>query len=630
MKHLILGTAGHIDHGKTALVAALTGTDTDRLKEEKERGITIELGFAELELPEVHFGVVDVPGHEAFVRAMVAGAAGMDVVLMVVAADESVMPQTREHLAIIELLDVPELVVAITKLDTVDAEWLELVQADIADLLEGTRYEGAHAVPNSAASGEGLAELKDVLGDVATRVETSASADLVRIPLDRVFTIQGTGTVVTGTVWTGSLAKGDRVRILPADLQARVRGLQVHGKEVQDARAGDRAAVALTGDGSDRDVVARGATMVSSPAWDATWMLTVQVGLLPDTTWNLEHNQRVRVHIGTAEVMARVALLEPDSIIAGGRGWVQLRLEEPVVARARDRVVLRAYSPVTTFGGGVVAEPLPPKRNRLTDVEREHLFRIAGGAAVDCIGSLLEMSGWHGIRRDLLPVLSGLPPEVAAAVLGQMSEGELLASTRRLFSATILKAGRTGILEAVSSAHAADPIKPAIPLALARSAVPRWANEEVADALIDRLCDEGTLERVEGGVRDPEHNAELSADQSAAVTQLEAFFSAEGLTAPLVDEYPDELLARSDLWSLLRHMEADGRVSPVADRYYVSAQVLSDAISRIQASLSGRQGLGPADFREVLDVSRRHLIPLLNHFDGLGVTLRGEDGREVP
>ncbi|NCG33407.1 MAG: hypothetical protein GWP44_11065, partial [Proteobacteria bacterium] len=189
---------------------------------------------------------------------------------------------------------------------------------------------------------------------------------------------------------------------------------------------------------------------------------------------------------------------------------------------------------------------------------------------------------------------------------------------------------RNGILEAVSSAHAADPINPAIPLALARSAVPKWANEEVADALIDRLCDEGTLERVEGGVRDPEHNAELSADQSAAVTQLEAFFSAEGLTAPLVDEYPDELLARSDLWSLLRHMEADGRVSPVADRYYVSAQVLSDAISRIQASLSGRQGLGPADFREVLDVSRRHLIPLLNHFDGLGVTLRGEDGREVP
>lgn len=630
MKHLILGTAGHIDHGKTALVAALTGTDTDRLKEEKERGITIELGFAELELPEVHFGVVDVPGHEAFVRAMVAGAAGMDVVLMVVAADEGVMPQTREHLAIIELLDVPELVVAITKLDTVDAEWLELVQADIADLLEGTRYEGARAVPNSAASGEGLAELKDVLGEVATRVETSASADLVRIPLDRVFTIQGTGTVVTGTVWTGSLAKGDRVRILPADLQARVRGLQVHGKEVQDARAGDRAAVALTGDGSDRDVVARGATMVSSPAWDATWMLTVHVGLLPDTTWNLEHNQRVRVHVGTAEVMARVALLESDSIIAGGRGWVQLRLEEPVVARARDRVVLRAYSPVTTFGGGVVAEPLPPKRNRLTDVEREHLFRMAGGDAADCIGSLLEMSGWHGIRRDLLPVLTGLPPEVAAAVLGQMSEGELLASTRRLFAATILKAGRTRILEAVSSAHAADPIKPAIPLALARASVPKWANEEVADALIDRLCDEGTLKRVEGGVRDPEHNAELSADQSAAVTQLEAFFSAEGLTAPLVDEYPDELLARSDLWSLLKHMEADGRVSPVADGYYVSAQVLSDAIFRIQASLSGRNGLGPADFREVLDVSRRHLIPLLNHFDGLGVTLRGEDGREVP
>ena len=321
MPSVILGTAGHIDHGKTALVRALTGTDTDRLKEEKARGITIELGFAELAVDgRPHFGVVDVPGHEAFVRAMVAGAAGMDVVLLVVAADEGVMPQTREHLAIVELLGVPELVVALTKADAVDEEWMELVDSDVEDALSTTPYAGAPRIPTSAMAGTGLDSLLDALTLAAERAGSSGHEDLARLPLDRVFTIQGTGTVVTGTLWTGELTVGDRVRVLPDDLNARVRSLQVHGRKTDRASTGDRTAVALTGQGADRDIVSRGATLVTAPEWKATWMLTARVRMLADSGWSLVHNQRVHVHHGTAEVLARCVVLCPEALAPGDSG----------------------------------------------------------------------------------------------------------------------------------------------------------------------------------------------------------------------------------------------------------------------------------------------------------------------
>ncbi|HET9947609.1 MAG TPA: selenocysteine-specific translation elongation factor, partial [Longimicrobiales bacterium] len=407
---MILGTAGHIDHGKTALVRALTGVDTDRLPEERQRGISIELGFAELPLADgLRFGVVDVPGHEAFVRAMVAGAAGMDVVLLVVAADEGVMPQTREHLAIVELLGVPELVVAITKCDAVDEEWLELVEAEVSELLARTPYAGARTLRTSAVQGTGLEALAGALAAAAERVRARPRDDLARLPLDRVFTIQGTGTVVTGTLWSGTLAAGDRVRVLPQGVEARVRSVQVHEREVERAYPGDRTAVALAGEGASRDVIERGSTLITAPDWPATWMLTTRVSLLPDTGWSLAHNQRVRVHHATAEVLARCALLEDAPLAAGEHGWVQLRLEAPLAARARDRLVLRAYSPMTTIGGGVVAEPAPPKRRRLDAAERAALARVVDGGPEEAIAAHVQLCGWSGALEAALPVQVGLP-----------------------------------------------------------------------------------------------------------------------------------------------------------------------------------------------------------------------------
>ena len=411
MRGLILGTAGHVDHGKTSLVRALTGVDTDRLKEEKERGITIELGFAELAVAgRVRFGVVDVPGHEDFVRAMVAGAAGMDVVVLVVAADEGVMPQTKEHVAIVELLGVQELVVAITKCDLVDAEWLALVDADVEALLKGTRYANAPRVATSAARSEGLEELVEALVRAAESVQAAAEDDLVRLPLDRVFTIQGTGTVATGTLWSGTLRAGERARILPNDLEARVRTVQVHDCEVDEARAGDRTAVSLSGAGADRAIVDRGATLVTSSDWTPTWMATARVRVLPDSAWSIEQHQRVHVHHGTAEVLARCVLLDTDEIGPGQTGWVQLRLESPLTLRARDRAVLRAYSPVTTIGGAVVAEAAAPKRNRVDERTGGLLEQIIEGEPPEAVGAYLELQGWAGAERSALPVLTGLTP----------------------------------------------------------------------------------------------------------------------------------------------------------------------------------------------------------------------------
>jgi selenocysteine-specific elongation factor len=631
MGSMILGTAGHIDHGKTSLVRALTGTDTDRLKEEKERGITIELGFAELATPRgLHFGVVDVPGHEAFVRAMVAGATGMHVVLLVVAADEGVMPQTREHLAIIQLLGVSELVVALTKCDAVEPDWLELVEADVDELLEGTPYRGASCVATSAARGTGLDALVEALEGAAERARRAEEEDLARLPLDRVFTIQGTGTVVTGTLWSGSLDTGAKVRVLPEDLGARVRSLQVHGKGAERAVAGDRVAVALTGEGGDRALVRRGATLVASPEWRPTWMLTARVEMLGDTAWLLEHNQRVHVHLGTAEVLARVALLEREPLGAGVRGWVQLRLEEPLVARAGDRLVLRAYSPVTTIGGGVVAEPNPAKRTRIDDDARWLLDRTLDGSEEERLAAALDLAGWEGVRRGALAIVSGLTPSRAEEALGRLVSNGALVGPSRVFGVGVAARARSVAGAAVEAAQAQDALRPAVPLSEVRGAFPAWAHDEVANATLGSLTQRGELEATDGGVRTPGFVATMTPDQERASQALLSALTVEGLAPPLVEELPEGLRQRADLRSLVRRLESIGEIRSVADGLYVSTRELDAAAARIRAELGGRTGLGPAEFRDVLSVTRKHLIPLLNYFDGLGVTVRQGEGRDVP
>ncbi|TLM77475.1 MAG: selenocysteine-specific translation elongation factor, partial [Actinobacteria bacterium] len=401
---LVLGTAGHIDHGKSSLVKALTGTDPDRLPEEKERGVTIELGFARLELPSGRsMGVVDVPGHERFVRQMVAGATGIDVVLLVVAADDGVMPQTREHLAIVDLLGIPKGVVAVTKADLADADWIELVRADVQALLAGTSIAGAPIVVCSARTGEGLPELLAALDSVATEAE-ARHADLpMRLPVDRVFTVAGAGTVVTGTMWSGGAAKDDAVEVLPGGAKARVRSVQVHSQPVARAHAGQRVALNLAG--VERDAIARGDIVAAPGTLTVTDRFDAQFTYLAAEDKPFESGTRVHVHHGTREVLGRVLLMGAERLQPGERALAQVRLENPLAPRYGDRFIIRSYSPMWTIGGGVVLDALPPRRTALKSAERELLEALLAGDLSQAAVGLVTSRG--------IPMTSA---EVAAAL----------------------------------------------------------------------------------------------------------------------------------------------------------------------------------------------------------------------
>ncbi|RMG48984.1 MAG: selenocysteine-specific translation elongation factor, partial [Acidobacteria bacterium] len=357
MKHIIVGTAGHIDHGKTELVKALTGIDADRLKEEKERGITIDIGFAFLTMGDTRFGFVDVPGHERFVKNMLAGVHGIDLVLLVVAADESIMPQTREHFDICRLLRVKSGLIAITKVDLVDEELLQLVEEEVRDFVRGSFLDGAPIIRVSARTGVGLEELKAALVNLGERIQERQSNAVPRLPIDRVFTKRGFGTVVTGTLVSGTLREGESVEILPRQMGATIRGLQVHNKPVEVAHAGERTAVNLQGVGVED--LQRGDVLVPPRRFRPTSMLDARLELLPTAPQPIENRTRVRFHIGTAEIMARVILLDRESLRPGDAALVQFRLERPTFAVAGDRFIIRRYSPQTTVGGGVILDPLP-------------------------------------------------------------------------------------------------------------------------------------------------------------------------------------------------------------------------------------------------------------------------------
>ena len=630
MHRLVLGTAGHIDHGKTALVRALTGVDTDRLKEEKDRGITIDLGFAELTDGIRRMGVVDVPGHEGFIRNMVAGATGIDLVMLVVAADEGLMPQTIEHVHIVTMLGVERLVVALTKIDLVEEEWLDLVREDVTSLLEDGPYHGAKIVPTSARTGEGIELLSSTLFAAAEGGVDPDPGDPSRLPIDRVFTVHGTGTVVTGTLRSGRLGIGDRVRILPGDIAGRVRGLQVHGREVDEVQSGERTAVALSGPGLDRHALARGQALVAGESWTEVAMLTALVHVLPGTGWRVEAGQRVRVHLGTAEMMARCAVLQGEAVEPGEKGWVQLRLEGPVLARARDAFVLRSFSPVTTIAGGRVAEIVPPRRSSLRDADVVRLGALLSGPPTLAVESLLELAGAAGVPEDALPVRTGISPGAIADSLA-----ELTAAGARMCGGVVLAAkqvsrARAAMLEAVDAYHRDEPLRPGVGAEALRVSLDHGAPATLADQLLEELTRGGEVKVQSGTVSRADFTPRPTPEQESAREALRTLYREAGIAPPTVDELPEPLRLRSDLWPLLRLLEGDGVITSLDHGLFAWRDAVEAAIDEIKVKMSGRNDLGPTDFREILPVTRKHLMPLLAHFDIRGVTVRRGVGREVP
>lgn len=631
MRSLILGTAGHIDHGKTALVKALTGVDTDRLKEEQERGITVDLGFAEYQPCEgILFGVVDVPGHEGFIRNMLAGATGMDLVLMVVAADEGVMPQTREHLAIVGLLGVPKLAVALTKVDLVDPDWLDLVADDVGDLLSGTPYESAPIVGVSAKTGEGLQDLGEALARLGQAAEEHRTGDLVRLPIDRVFTIRGAGTVVTGTLWSGTLSQGSKVRLLPGDQEGRVRAIQVHGKELSEAPAGTRVAVALKGSDVSHHELSRGQTVVEGTGWASSWMLTAYVGLLSDTGWILEQGQRVRLHLGTAEVLARVAVLSGDVLMGGEEGWVQFRMEEPVLGRVRDHFVIRSYSPVTTIGGGRIGEVLPRKRRTLKPGEGSLLKDRLDGNLDAAVLGLLEMAGVQGASIESLPQRTGFPKdELDQAVAALEGLNSIRRVEGRLFGGRTWSDIETTIRKRLQDYHETFPLRPGLVLEELRQVVPGTFGPRLAEAVIQGLASEGAVLIQKGRASLEEFRPVLTKDEEAFGNLLRVRLREAGLAPPSTRDLAEGSPDSDTVVDILRHLEDQGDVISLDGDFFIDAEALLQAGEEVVATLGGSAELGPAAFRKIIPVSRRHLLPILRFFDLKGITTRIGDSRSV-
>ena len=608
---MILGTAGHIDHGKTALVRALTGVDTDRLPEERRRGITIELGFAPLRIEGLEtIGVVDVPGHEGFVRTMLAGATGIDLALLVIAADEGVMPQTREHVAILRLLGVTRGIVALTKCDLVDEEWRELVVEDVRALLEDTPFRDAPIVATSATTGKGLAELRATIAEAAREVPARAADDLFRMPVDRAFTIKGTGTVVTGTVWSGRLTRDATVRVLPAGHVVRVRGLQTHGDQVQVAEPGHRTAVALSGiEVSD---VSRGSFLVSDAAWRPSMVLRADVVLLDDAPRSLGPRTAVRFHIGTADVGARIVTGD-GALSPGDRRVARVMLDEPVVLRAGDRFVLRAASPPATIGGGTVIDPFAARRARPWAAD-------AQSPPEDRLQLALRDAGEAGVEVTSLPVRLGVAP----GELGNfLSSPALLRIGERVYDAAAATALEEKLVRLVDDGHRSRPLEMGVSLQELRSRL--GAPAELTDAVLAHAIARGAIEASGGVVRAAGWSPRFTDAQRKALGEIEETLRTANTEPPSVTELQPRFGAQ--VADLLRALERESKVVAVElDRFYATASVDS-LVDRLRKGMTPGREYSPAELRELLGFSRKFLIPFLEYCDRLGLTQRRGGGR---
>ncbi|HEV8509591.1 MAG TPA: selenocysteine-specific translation elongation factor [Gemmatimonadales bacterium] len=611
----VVGTAGHIDHGKTALVKALTGVDTDRWEEEKRRGITIDLGFAPLPLPGgIVASVVDVPGHEAFVKNMLAGATGIDVALLIIAADEGIMPQTEEHLAIVELLGVRRGIPVLTKRDLVDDEWLSLVRTEVVERLSHSRVRWQAPVAVSAVRGEGLEDLKKALVEVVEDVVERPTDDLFRLPIDRVFALPGAGTVVTGSTWSGTVAAGANVRLLPLDREVRVRSIQVHGQDAHQAGPGRRTALALVG--VDKDELERGDVAVTGPGWAATDTLDVALELLPAAHKPLAVRTRIRVHLGTAEVLGRVAQVR--AIAPGETGTARLLLEHPIVARGGDRFVMRSFSPVTTIGGGVVLDSFPPKRPRVSERGLS-----VGQPPAERLARFVDEAGLAGVRVDAMAVRLGIlpaavPAAIAAAGKGVLRAGDVLVA-RRAIAAEVDK-----LAAAVAAHHEEHPLDPGLSLQALRSAVNAPPPPAVLDLLVEHGVKKQAWELAEGGavVRSPGWRAQVG-DAGGRLAQR---LAEARWQLPTVSELQREF-ADPSVPALLAHLAREGSVERVDQERYALKQALEEFRRAVEETLRELGAATPAQFRDRLGLTRKYLIPLLEWADRRGITSRKGDTR---
>ncbi|MGQ9561482.1 MAG: selenocysteine-specific translation elongation factor [Candidatus Oleimicrobiaceae bacterium] len=623
MAHVIIGTAGHIDHGKSALVKALTGTDPDRLKEEKERGLTIDLGFAFL---GDRAAFIDVPGHERFVKNMVAGVSTVHAVLFVVAADDGVMPQTREHLDILTLLELKRGIIALTKIDLVDREWLSLVMSEVRDLVKGTFLEGAPIIPVSSVTGEGIDQLHQALEELIQSIPPRHDQGVFWLPVDRSFTVKGFGTVVTGSVLSGSAKVGDELELHPQQRMVRVRGLQTHSRDVSEVRAGDRAALNLAG--VHKEEVERGNVLATPGYFVPSRLLDVRLRLLSSAGRHLRHDARVRLHVGTRELMARVSLLDSHNLAPAGSSLAQLRLEEPVTARRGDRFVIRQYSPPITIGGGVILDANPKPHRRFRPEVLQQMAALEHETPEETVVALMQTQPLRSLSVAELAKATGLSLRALEQLVQRLaSSGTLLrlGSERQPTYAlpSGVNAAKEAILRQLRTYHAEFPLKPGMSRPELREALGGSLDQIVFTAALEELRRAGEIKESAGAVALATYRIQLSAKEEELRQQLLALLTAARFSPPDTGELAQRLGRKvEEVERLLAALHAMGEVLRLDPGLYLPQTTVAEAQQLLTSYFATHQELTVSTFREMLGTSRRYALPLLLHFDEQGFTER--------
>jgi selenocysteine-specific elongation factor len=623
MRHIILGTAGHIDHGKSALVKALTGIDPDRLKEEKERGITIDIGFADLSFPDagVTIGIVDVPGHEKLIRNMLAGAGGIDMVLLVIAADEGIMPQSREHLAICDMLKIRTGLIALTKADLVEKEWIQLVQDEVKTFVKDTFLDGAPIIPVSSRTGENLDLLKKEIRDIALSVSPKTSGGLFRLPVDRVFTLKGFGTVITGTAISGRVSVEDQIEILPSNIRTKVRGLHSHGKAIDTAFAGQRVAINLQG--VEKEDLRRGDVAVVPGRFLPTKIIDAFLELLGGVP-PLKSKSLVHFYSGTSETVARVILYESDELKAGESCYCQLRLKDPVVARAGDRYIIRRFSPLETLGGGKILDPAPVRRKRKDGID--DLKVLDTGSLDERLSLKIDKAGVSGITVHSLEGWANDEPKTIAESLDRlMKSGTTLRYEDLLLHrhAALRIQGR--ITELLKAFHKKNPLKPGMPKEEVRTILkidPRLFNF-VLSGLGDVVAEKDLI-------RSRDFKIALSSSEEEHRVKIRELLEKGGFQPPSKEELAQFLkMDQKRITDILGLMSKEGLVVRISDSLYLSSGAYEKMMSLLREFFSGKGEMTVAEFRDLLNTSRKYALPFLEYLDARKITIRTGDVRKL-
>ena len=635
-KNLIIGTAGHIDHGKTTLIGALTGEDTDRLKEEKQRGISIELGFSELMYDDgVQLGIIDVPGHEKFIKNMLAGAGGVDIALLVVDADEGVMAQTKEHLAILDLLDIKRGIVALTKIDKVEEDWLELVVEDTKDRLAGTFLEGEEIIPVSGVENTGIEKLKEKIHEIAIGIEEKDTDDNVYYPIDRVFTLSGHGTVITGTLVSGKISVEDRLTIYPQKKEVRVRSLQVHNKKVNEVTPGNRVGINVAG--VDKEEIDRGDVLATSNSLEPTEFIDGRLNLLENSPMILNHGDRIRFHIGAREVIGRVYMIEKEQLLPGENGLVQFRLEENVVGRFKENFVIRRYSPMVTIGGGTIVDNNPPYRKKLDKKAQKELEIKEKGNKEERVALELELHKENTLNKKELSKKTNISIVNIEKLLKKLQDKNKIieftnGNVKTYLHNKVFNNLVEEIIELLTNYHQKYSLRIGYPKEELRKTISVDLNKKEFDQLVLNLQNQNQIKTKGSKLALKDFEIKYNSKQKKIKDHILKIFK-DNFMPPTADEISeqisDEFGSEDQIYEVFQAIINEGLLKKIGHNLYFYRETVKKAENLLVDYLKENNSIELSEFRDLLESSRKYTLPLLEYFDQKDYLKREGDKRKL-